>query len=71
MCDVIYIYIYMSCVHACVCVCVYDGDADTVRQFLTGRCTLDISIGFPEHARKPPRLLPFLCIFFLILLLLL
>lgn len=40
-------------VRVCVSVCVCDGDADTVCQFSTGYCTLDISIGFPEHARKP------------------
>lgn len=53
---VIYVMWY-TFVHVSVCVCMYvcecDGDADTVCQFSTGYCTLDISIGFPEHARKP------------------
>lgn len=49
---VIYVMWY-TFVHVCVCMCVCDGDADTVCQFSTGYCTLDISVGFPEHARKP------------------
>jgi len=48
LCDVLYV---CSCL--CVYECVCDGDADTVCQFSTGYCTLDISKGFPEHARKP------------------